>query len=92
LETEQPERNDGFLSELAAQTGGEYYVGLETAMNRSGSGRPPVVNLIKPQDQVTVLPGSPDKRFQRQLAGWLMAFLVGVLSLEWLIRRLSKLA
>lgn len=92
LETEQPERNDLLLSELAAQTGGEYYVGLETAMNRSGSGRPPVVNLIKPQDQVTVLPGSPDKRFQRQLAGWLMAFLVGVLSLEWLIRRLSKLA
>lgn len=92
LETERPQRNDLLLRDLAEKTGGTYYVGLASALPNHGGGQPPVVNLIKPQDQQTVVPGSPDKLFSRQLAAWLMAFLVGVLSLEWLIRRLSKLA
>ncbi len=92
LETEHPQRNDLLLRNLAEKTGGAYYVGLPAALQLSGGGQPPVVNLIKPQDQQTVVPGSPDKTFSRTLAAWLMTFLVGVLSLEWLIRRLSKLA
>jgi hypothetical protein len=58
----------------------------------SDLGGPPLVNLIKPQDQVTFLAGSPDRDFERQLMGWLMGVICGVLCLEWLIRRLSKLA
>ncbi len=92
LETERPQRNDLLLRELAEKTGGAYYVGLASAVQKGGGGQPPVINLIRPQEQRTVVPGSPDKTFARQLAGWLMAYLVGVLSLEWLIRRLSKLA
>lgn len=92
LETERPERNDPLLKYVAEQTGGAYYVGLAAAMNRGGAGSAPLANLIEPQDQVTFLAGSPDREFERQLMGWLMGVICGVLCLEWLIRRLSKLA
>jgi hypothetical protein len=51
-----------------------------------------VVNLLKPQDQTTRLPGTPDRRFDQLLMGWLMALICGALCMEWLLRRLSKLA
>ncbi len=92
LETESPVRNDALLKYLADQTGGAYYVGLGAALDRGGTGVPPLANLIEPQDQVTYLAGSPDREFERQLMGWLMGIICGVLCLEWLIRRLSKLA
>lgn len=91
-ETEQPQRNDPLLKDLADRTSGAYYVGFSTAMNRDGAGSAPLANLIEPQDQVTFLTGTPDKQFERILMTWLMGFICGVLCLEWLIRRLSKLA
>jgi hypothetical protein len=47
---------------------------------------------IKPQDQVNKIVGSPDQDFQRRLMTALMALIGGALSLEWLLRRLNKLA
>jgi hypothetical protein len=88
-ETEAPERNDPLLSDIARKTGGDYFVGMGPAM---GTGRAGLVNLIKPQDQVTVLPGTPDRNFERLLMGWLIGLICGVLCVEWLLRRLSKLA
>jgi hypothetical protein len=38
------------------------------------------------------LRGKPDERFAEQLHHWLLAVICGALSLEWLLRRLSKLA
>lgn len=92
LETEQPRRNDALLKDLADKTGGAYYVGFDAALNRGGAGRAPIANLLEPQDQVTYLSGTPDKQFERVLMTWLMGLICGVLCLEWLIRRLSKLA
>lgn len=91
-ETERPERNDPLLKEIADQTGGRYYVGIENAVQRGGNGIPALVGLIEPHDQVTHLTGSPDKRFDERLMTWLMVFISGTLCLEWLIRRLSRLA
>ena len=88
-ETESPERNDLLLRDIAQKTGGEYFVGVDAAM---GANRAGLVNLIKPQDQVTILPGTPDRQFERLLMGWLIGLICGVLCLEWLLRRLSKLA
>jgi hypothetical protein len=88
-ETESPERNDVLLRSLAEKTGGEYFVGIEST---SGTQRAALTSLIKPQDQVTVLPGTPDRKFERLLMGWLIGLICGVLCLEWLLRRLSKLA
>ncbi|MEX0818308.1 MAG: vWA domain-containing protein [Pirellulaceae bacterium] len=91
-ETEQPQRNDALLKDLADKTGGAYYVGFDAALNRGGAGRAPLASLLEPQDQVTYLSGTPDKQFERVLMTWLMGLICGVLCLEWLIRRLSKLA
>jgi hypothetical protein len=91
-ETEFPERNDALLRDIADKTGGDYYVGVAAAAGRGGTGRAGVVNLIKPQDQVTILPGTPDRSFEQQLMGWLLGLIAGALCLEWLFRRLSKLA
>ncbi|HND50837.1 MAG TPA: VWA domain-containing protein [Pirellulaceae bacterium] len=91
LESEKPERNDPLLKDLAERTGGEYFIGIDSAMNRDGGGRA-VAQLIEPQDQVTYLSGSPDRNFERTLMGWLMCLICGVLSFEWLVRRLSRLS
>jgi hypothetical protein len=91
-ETEFPERNDALLRDIADKTSGEYYVGVPAAVGANGSGHAGVAALMKPQDQVTILPGTPDRPFERQLMGWLLGLISGVLCLEWLLRRLSKLA
>jgi hypothetical protein len=92
LETERPQRNDALLKDMADKTDGDYFVGLDVALNRSGAGRAPVANLLTAQDQVTYLPGTPDPTFDRILMTWLLGFICGALCLEWLIRRLAKLA
>jgi hypothetical protein len=89
-ELEQPERNDPLLSNVARGTGGTYYVGLPAAMGRQRTAS--LTNILVPQDQQTYLPGTPDKDFERRLMAWLLAFICGALCLEWLVRRLNKLA
>lgn len=91
-ETEQPERNDTLLKDLTDRTAGAYYVGFSAAMNRDGAGTAPLPNRIEPQDQVTYLTETPDEKFEFTLRSWLLGFICGVLCLEWLIRRLNKLA
>jgi len=90
-EIERPERNDALLTNLTQKTGGEYFLGVDAAMNRQGGGQS-IASVLEPQDQTSFLPGTPDKNFERALMTWLMGLICGVLSLEWLIRRLSKLA
>ncbi len=92
LETQRPERHDQLLRTIAERTGGTYYVGMSAALNRSGSGQRGLASMLTPRDQVTVLPGTPDRDFERLLMTWLIGLICGVLCLEWLIRRLSKLA
>lgn len=91
LEIERPERNDPVLRDLADKTGGAYFVGIDAALNRDGRGSS-IFQVLEPQDQTSYLPGTPDRDFERHLMGWLMGLICGVLSVEWLIRRLSKLA
>jgi hypothetical protein len=87
LEIQRPQRNDPLLNELANRTGGKYWLGVRSLLGES-----PLANLIESRDQTNYLPGAPDREFQQRLMGVLMALIVGCLSLEWLIRRLSKLA
>jgi hypothetical protein len=84
LEIQRPQRNDPLLSELASKTGGKYSLGL--------SGLDTVVSSIKPREQVNYLPNAPDNEFRQRLNALLMALIAGALSLEWLTRRLSRLA
>ncbi len=92
LEIEQPQRHDELLGEMADLSyGGGYFQSIDSAMNRTGGGKS-LVSAIEPQNQTTYLPGTPDPDFSTKLMNWLLMFICGVLSLEWLMRRLSKLA
>lgn len=91
-EMQQSERNDSLLRQLAVDTGGKYWTGVEMAMRPDESDQRDLVDRIEPQDQVAYLPGSPDSVFQLRWLSWLMAWIAGCLSLEWLSRRLHRLA
>jgi hypothetical protein len=90
LEIERPQRNDNLLQQLADQTGGQYFVGMPAAIGANGESA--LAGIVPSMRRETFLPGTPDRDFQRRLMAWLIALICGVLSLEWLIRRLSKLA
>ncbi len=90
LEIERPQRNDALLSQIAKVTDGAYFVSLDAAKGQRGTA--PLTNRIAAKDQETYLPGTPDRGFERRLMTWLLTIICGALSLEWLIRRLNKLA
>lgn len=91
LEVEKPQRDDTLLSQLALETGGEYYIGFDTAMNR-GRGDVAIHTRIASKERRAWLPGAPDRAFRHTLMLWLLGLICGVLCLEWSIRRLSRLA
>lgn len=83
-ELRDSKRNDALLTDLAQRTRGEYFIGTEQLASLS--------DRLESKDQIRIEPGSPDKRFEERLMGWLIGLIGGVLCLEWLIRRLNKLA
>lgn len=89
-ETQDPLLNEAGLQMLASRTDGQYFNGLASATAVGVEQN--LVSAITPNDQETVMSGAPDRQFKELLMWWLMALLVGVLGMEWLIRRLSKLA
>ena len=90
LERENPERNDALLSEIAKRTGGLYYVGTEAVLGTRGV--PPLVNQLQDRTEVTYLAGVTDRDFEHDWMQGLLIAICGALCLEWLIRRLSRLA
>ncbi len=91
LEFEQTRRNEPLLVAIAAQTGGLYYTSLMAAAEGSGS-LPPVAQKIESRAEEKILRGAPDQVFAEQLNRALLAIIGGALCLEWLLRRLMKLA
>ena len=92
IEIERPERNDALLQTIATTSGGAYFVGLDAAVGRDEGEAPALADVLQPQDQETYLQGTPDRAFKRLLMAWLLGLTCGVLCLEWLTRRLNKLA
>jgi hypothetical protein len=50
------------------------------------------VNQLKDRTEVTYLAGVSDREFDQNWMRTLLGVIVGALCLEWLVRRLSKLA
>jgi hypothetical protein len=92
LEIENPRRNDPLLQEVAQMSNGEYFIGIDSITTASSETESTLAELVAPQDQETTLPGTPDVDFEEQLMAWLIGLISGVLCLEWLFRRLSRLA
>lgn len=95
LELERPQRNDEILQAIAGSTGGEYLTmdGVASVTNNSAGGGPlDLVQKIEPQPQLTVLPGTPDRDFETRRNATLMWLLCSMLTMEWVVRRLHRLA
>jgi hypothetical protein len=90
LERENPQRNDALLSRLAKDSGGAYYLGVQAALDKAPPG--PLVNLLKDHTKTEMAPVAPDPLWEETWLRWLMIALCSLLCLEWLIRRLFKLA
>ncbi|MCE9546790.1 MAG: hypothetical protein K8T25_15025 [Planctomycetia bacterium] len=90
LESRHPERNDDVLGKLARTTGGRYFIGLDAAMGRQSE--PHVASLLKDRTQMTPVLGDRDPRWEAFWIRLMMFSVCGVLALEWLVRRLLKLA
>ncbi|OYP28869.1 hypothetical protein [Rhodopirellula sp. MGV] len=90
IELERPQRNDEALAELASATGGRYWK-LDELENRETL-ISQLTETIRPQPQLTVLPGTPDSMFAMRRNAVLMWLLASMLTMEWVIRRLHRLA
>ena len=90
LERENPRRNDAVLSAIAKNTGGKYYVGLAAAIAPHATA--PLVDELRDRTTTIILPVAPDPQHEENWLRLMMIVLCGLLCLEWLIRRLLKLA
>jgi hypothetical protein len=90
LEEENPQRNAALLGEIAAKTGAVYFANLADAL-RSGSGQG-LVDRLPDASRVESVPVAPKPEWEETWLRWLMIGLCTALCLEWLVRRLVKLA
>ncbi|EAQ77631.1 hypothetical protein [Blastopirellula marina] len=91
-EIERPERDDASMRQIAEGTGAVYYVGMDAALGKSALPAVYLSATLPTQDMYTALPDLVDRKFDRLLRTWLLGLICGVLALEWLTRRLLKLA
>lgn len=91
LERTHAERNDPLLASIAKETGGIYYKQLDAAIHGDGS-TPPLAHAIKSRAEVKLVKGAPDKDFAKSQMQWLLGMIAGSLFVEWIVRRLNRLA
>lgn len=91
LERVHPERNVALLTALAKETGGLYYPRLELAAY-GDAGTMALGKAIPSRAEVKLLKGAPDKQFAQMQMTWLLGVIAGALFIEWIIRRLNRLA
>jgi hypothetical protein len=90
IELERPKRNDEDLEQFASITGGQYVAVEEETSDGQVSDE--LIAALRPQPQTTVLPGTPDIEFSGRRNATLMWLIATMLTMEWIIRRLQRLA
>jgi hypothetical protein len=90
LEQEKPERNDAVLKELADGTGGQLYIGVPAAWGPHSE--KPLVGQLQDKTQETYVAGQKDRTWEEHWMHWLLGIIAGCLCVEWLVRRLCRLA
>lgn len=91
LERTHAERNETLLAALADNTGGIYYRQLDTAIRGDETTRP-LSQVIPSRAEIKLIRGAPDQDFARAQMHWLLGLIAGSLFLEWIVRRLNRLA
>ena len=87
LEQQRPERNDVLLARIASETGGQFYRGVDEALGTDDTSA--VATLLKDRSRIDLQIGKPQPLWDKL---WVMLTICGLFSLEWLIRRLVRLA
>jgi hypothetical protein len=90
LERENPQRNDALLSHIAKQSGGRYYVGIPAVLGKALE--QPLAELLADRTKIELATVAPNPHWEETWLRWLMIALCSLLCLEWLIRRLMRLA
>jgi hypothetical protein len=90
LEGDHARRNDVLLRSLAEETGGKYYVGV--AATRGDGARPALVDELRDATRKIRVRGAPSPTWDQRWATWLLGTLLGLLFVEWTMRRLARLA
>ncbi|HBO43280.1 MAG TPA: hypothetical protein DD670_04985 [Planctomycetaceae bacterium] len=90
LEREHPRRNDELLAKLARATDGRYYAGIEAAFSDDTCEE--LIEQLKDRTKTIILTAGPSRAWQENWLRWFMYITCGLLFVEWLIRRLVKLA
>lgn len=91
LEFDQTRRDEALLAAVANRSGGRYYTSLTTAIEGS-SNLQPVAEMIESRAEAKTLRGTPDRDFTEWLNRLLLGVICGALCLEWIFRRLMRLA
>lgn len=89
IERRRPERNVEALQSLAERTGGRYYASPSEA---AGGAEASLAALLPDMTRESYLAGAVDEERERTLRTWLLAAFCTALCLEWLIRRMKRLA
>lgn len=89
-ELERPQRNDEELAFVATATGGEYLPVNDDASAERTTRR--LAEVLQPQPQTTILPGTPDDTFAERRNASLLWLIAAALTFEWVVRRLQRLA
>jgi hypothetical protein len=91
LERTRAERNEKLLAGIAADTGGIYYKQFDTAIHGEADVKS-LADAIPSRAEVKLLKGAPDQQFAQMQMQWLLGVIAGSLFLEWVVRRLNRLA
>ena len=91
LEFDQTRRNENLLAAVANRSGGRYYTNLAN-VTKSTSDLQSIAKLIDSRAETRILRGTPDRDFTEWLNRILLSVICGVLCLEWIVRRVMRLA
>lgn len=91
-EIARPQRDDAVLTAFSSETGGQSIIGIDDLLKSENLPKLVGADVLPPRDMYTALPDLTDRTFQEQLRFWLLAFIVSALSVEWIQRRIAKLA
>lgn len=85
------ERNEELLTQLATDTGGVYYPRLDAAIDGDAQLKP-LTQAIRSRAERRSIRGTPDQDFAEAQMHWLLGVIAGALCVEWIVRRLYRLA
>ena len=90
IELERPRRNDADMQQYASMTGGKYIPMDEASPDETIKDQ--LLSFLRPQPQTSILPGTPDIEFTERRNVVLMWLIATMLTMEWVTRRLHRLA